>query len=358
LLSAEGMASAVYEQALANAQLQFGKRQAVPDHFREFGSRTSSLTGAPRGAVVPAQAVRNYLFGVLASEITIALLATGLDPALGILHADKDGRASLAYDLMEPARGLLDRWLLHWLRSVTFSKRDFREDIYGFVRVTHPLNSHLAMTAALWRGMAEQLALWIYKRLSGENAALRLAGATANDVKRHARRWHSLRSVGEGSHTLQSFSGGGQRPIPHTCAECGKVLPKGRRKFCSAECTHAWHGGRPIDVGLRAIARARVARAERGERMKRPASGIEAMPVAAWRRVDGWSRERDGELVAWFVSTVAPRLHSLRPSDIRRALGCCGTYAIAIRRGARVPHPRLIRQLAGVAGVAYPEGFP
>ena len=56
-----------------------------------------------------------------------------------------------------------------------------------------PLNSHLAMTAALWRGMAEQLALWIYKRLSGENAALRLAGATANDVKRHARRWHSLR---------------------------------------------------------------------------------------------------------------------------------------------------------------------
>jgi hypothetical protein len=56
--------------------------------------------------------------------------------------------------------------------------------------------------------------------------------------------------------------------------------------------------------------------------MKRPASGIEAMPVAAWRRADGWSRERDGELVAWFVSTVAPRLHSLRPSDIRRALGC------------------------------------
>jgi hypothetical protein len=136
------------------------------------------------------------------------------------------------------------------------------------------------------------------------------------------------------------------------------VLPKGHRKFCSAECSHAWHGGRPIDVGLRAIARARVARAERGERAKRPASGIEAMPVAAWRRLPGWSRERDAEHVAWFVSTVVPRLHSLRPSDIRRALGCGGTYAIAIRRGARVPHPRLFRQLAGVAGVACPEGFP
>jgi len=44
--------------------------------------------------------------GVLAIEITIALHTVGLDPALGILHADKDGRASLAYDLLEPARGL------------------------------------------------------------------------------------------------------------------------------------------------------------------------------------------------------------------------------------------------------------
>ena len=69
-------------------------------------------------------------------------------------------------------------------------------------------------------------------------------------------------------------------------------------------------------------------------------------------RVGSAASQRDGELVAWFVSTVAPRLHSLRPSDIRRALGCGGTYAIAIRRGARVPHPRLFRQLAGVAGVA------
>ena len=55
---------------------------------------------------------------------------------------------------------------------------------------------------------------------------------------------------------------------------------------------------------------------------------------------------------------MAPRLRSIRPSDIRRTLGCGETYAIGLRGGARVPHPRLIRQLAGVAGVAYPEGFP
>lgn len=255
LLGVEGMASAVYWQALADVPLQFGKRQAVPDHWRVFGSRTSSLTGAPRGAVVPAQAVLNYLYGVLASEITIALYAIGLDPALGILHADKDGRASLAYDLMEPARGLLDRWLLHWLQSVTFSKRDFREDIYGFIRVTHPLNSHLAITAALWRGIAETLAQWIYRRLSGEGAALRLTGVDllAPDARRRAQRWRLGNAL--------------QRPIPATCTECGKALPKGRRRFCSDDCMRAWHGEVLTTAGMLAITRlSPEARSERSRR--------------------------------------------------------------------------------------------
>jgi CRISP-associated protein Cas1 len=346
LLGAEGMASTLYWQALADVPLQFGKRQEVPDHWRVFGARRSSITGDPRGAVLPAQATLNYCYGVLASEITIALHAVGLDPALGILHADKDNRASLAYDLMEPARPILDRWLLHWLQSATFSKRDFREDIYGFIRVTHPLNSHLAMTAALWRGIAEQLAQWIYQRLSGANVHLRLTGVDllAGDATSRAARWRVGNAL--------------QRPIPRTCAECGKALPTRRRKFCSDDCVRAWHGGHPNAAGLAAIARAWAARRVSGERVRHAPSRIEAVSVAAWRRLPGWSRERDAELTSWYVSTVAPRLLSLRPSDIRRGLGCGETYAIGLRGGSRVPHSRLIRQLAGVAGVAYPEGFP
>jgi CRISPR-associated endonuclease Cas1 len=342
LLGVEGMASAVSWQALADVSLQFGKRQEVPDHWRVFGARRSSMTGDPRGAVLPAQAMLNYLYGVLASEITIALHAVGLDPMLGILHADKDGRASLAYDLMEPARPILDRWLLHWLGSATFSKRDFREDIYGFIRVTHPLNSHLAMTAALWRGIAEQLAQWIYQRLSGANVHLRLTGVDllAGDATSRAARWRVGNAL--------------QRPIPRTCAECGKALPTRRRKFCSDDCVRAWHGGHPNAAGLTAIARAWAARRASGERVRHAPSRIEAVSVAAWRRLPGWSQERDTELVAWYVSTVAPRLRSIRPSEIRRALSCGDTYAIGLRGGSRIPHPRLIRQLAGVANVEYP----
>src|ERR1700737_2349619 len=257
LLGAEGVASAVYWQALADVPLQFGKRQVVHDHWRTFGARRSSITGDPRGATLPAQAVLNYLYGVLASEITIALHAVGLDPALGMLHADKDGRASLAYDLMEPARPVLDRWLLHWLQSATFSKRDFREDIYGFIRVTHPLNSHLAMTAALWRGIAEQLAQWICRRLSGEKPHLRLTGVDvlAAEATRRAVRWRLGNRL--------------SRPIPRTCAECGKALPKRRRKFCTHDCRRAWYGD-VLTAGMIAIAN--LSPEQRSERARRSAA--------------------------------------------------------------------------------------
>jgi CRISPR-associated protein Cas1 len=41
-----------------------------------------------------------------------ALFAAGLDPHLGILHADEYDRPTLAYDLIEPFRPWVDRFLL------------------------------------------------------------------------------------------------------------------------------------------------------------------------------------------------------------------------------------------------------
>jgi CRISPR-associated protein Cas1 len=190
LLGIEGTVAKIYWRSTADMPVQFGPRQPIPDHWKTFGSRHSTLTGAPRAAVTPGNAMLNYLYGVLASEITIALHAIGLDPAFGTLHADKDDRASLAYDLMEPARPLLDRWFFHWLQSATFSKRDFFEDYRGQIRLMRPLNSHLAMTAALWREIADQLAQWFYKRLSGNNASLRLKFVDLEiEAGRRAKRW-------------------------------------------------------------------------------------------------------------------------------------------------------------------------
>jgi len=113
-------------QAFANEPVYFGRREAVPVHWRSFGKRGSSRTGTPRRAITPANAILNLLLGGLVTEITIALYAVGLDPFLGVgLHEDKPDRALLAYDLAEPARWIVERWFFSLLQTTTFSKRDF-----------------------------------------------------------------------------------------------------------------------------------------------------------------------------------------------------------------------------------------
>lgn len=77
----------------------------------------------------------------------------------------------------------------------------------------------------------------------------------------------------------------------------GGAGPRGVLVRAASMTPQKWHRERGVPAG---------ARRGRGERMKRPASGIAALSFADWRRSPGWSRERDAEHVAWFVSTVAP----------------------------------------------------
>jgi CRISPR-associated protein Cas1 len=52
-------------------------------------------------------ALLSFLYVLLVHDITSALETTGLDPAVGFLHRDRPGRASLALDLMEELRPVL-----------------------------------------------------------------------------------------------------------------------------------------------------------------------------------------------------------------------------------------------------------
>jgi hypothetical protein len=161
-------------------------------------------------------------------------------------------------------------------------------------------------------------------------------------IKRRAERWRLGNAM--------------QRPIPATCAECGKALPTRRRKFCSDDCVTAWHGGKPVAPGLAAIARALAARVARGEHLQRPASQIDAITVREWRRLSGWSKERDAELCEWYAAILLPHLREskVRPADIRRAIRCSFKYSVEIKHGKKIPHPRLFRALAALAGTEWP----
>lgn len=52
-------------------------------------------------------AALSYGYAILLGEVVCALCAAGLDPAIGLLHADTDRRPSLALDLMEEFRPLV-----------------------------------------------------------------------------------------------------------------------------------------------------------------------------------------------------------------------------------------------------------
>ncbi|MEM6846088.1 MAG: CRISPR-associated endonuclease Cas1 [Bacteroidota bacterium] len=66
-------------------------------------------------------AALNYLYGMLYSEVEAAIITAGLDPHLGILHADEYNRPTFSYDMIEPFRPWVDRLLtrLIWEKKLT-----------------------------------------------------------------------------------------------------------------------------------------------------------------------------------------------------------------------------------------------
>ena len=66
----ESRAAHAYWSAWRNVPVIFPKNELrrVPDHWRTFGTRVSPLTGSPRLAVNPHNAILNYLYALLESE--------------------------------------------------------------------------------------------------------------------------------------------------------------------------------------------------------------------------------------------------------------------------------------------------
>lgn len=65
-----------------------------------------------RPAKDPFNALLNYLYGMLYSEVEGIAIATGLDPQLGILHADDYNTPSFVFDAIEPFRPWVDRLVM------------------------------------------------------------------------------------------------------------------------------------------------------------------------------------------------------------------------------------------------------
>jgi CRISPR-associated endonuclease Cas1 len=136
----EARVANVYFEAYRDVPLKWHMAdiKKIPAHWCTMGNRNSPLANdSARKPVSPGQAILNYAYGILEHMSRVALLACGFDISVGIVHADKTGRDSLVYDLMELQRGVLDNLVLEFLRKIEFRKGDFIQIPSGEVRL-HP----------------------------------------------------------------------------------------------------------------------------------------------------------------------------------------------------------------------------
>lgn len=115
LLGIEGAAAAAYFDALA----------AVLPPALEFSGRNRR---PPRD---PVNACLSLGYTLLHAEATRVAAAHGLDPELGLYHKPRPGRASLASDLIEPLRPVLDRWVIGCFRSGELRAEHFSRSASG-----------------------------------------------------------------------------------------------------------------------------------------------------------------------------------------------------------------------------------
>jgi CRISPR-associated endonuclease Cas1 len=173
ILLVEASAAHSYFAPLKGIHVKWqGDAQAsVPREWRRVGQRRSFL-GWNRNATHPVQAMLNYAYAVLESQIRIAVSAVGLDPTIGYLHANKGDRPALVLDLMEPLRPVVDRLLMEFVAAERFSPGDFSISRTGLCRL-HP-----------------QLARRVVQAVS--RSPMLALGMAETDDGTTKRRWHPL----------------------------------------------------------------------------------------------------------------------------------------------------------------------
>jgi CRISPR-associated protein Cas1 len=348
----EATAAGFYFSAWRDVRIRLRERDLarIPARWLRADSRASVLTGAPRAATSPLNAMRNYLFACVESEARLALLAHGCDPSLGVLHADQRNRDSLALDAMEPVRADVDAFLLDLLEDRVFTARDFGELPNGICRIAAPLTHELALTLPHWRECLRPIAAQLAQRFrepfgksrtkpGADKSALLATPRKAAKPRPYAtRKWRTP--------TLEA-----QPSSPIACAMCGEPVLKRRRRHCDAcmPTARREHGRRAMEAARKALA----AQTAAGNDPRRSAAVNRARGEAiseGHRRNRTWTREHPGQRdEAWFKREIGSRLDGFTLKEIAAVTGLSLAASSRVRAGAKVPHPRhweALRELA------------
>jgi len=325
----ESQAARCYWSAFGTLPVNFPKKELrrTPEHWLRFGARVSPLTGSPRLAANPANAILNLLYSILESEARLAAAAMGLDPGLGFLHVDTAARDSLASDLMEPARARVDAYFLDWITREPLKREWFYELGNGNCRLSSAFAAQLCETAPIWGRAVAPIAEWaareFWKTIRKPDApvATRLTQSNKREAK--------------GRHTVLKLD------LPRAdrlCRGCGKKLNGRDRSHC-ADCfapitRRNFNRGRKLAQRLDSLAKRSATQTSHKQAIRNwnPAN------LPAWLTRDA------------FIKQVQPALARVSKSRVRALLRVSEPYASDIQSGKCVPHPRHWQTLAMLTG--------
>jgi CRISPR-associated endonuclease Cas1 len=332
----ESQAARLYWSAWSTLPITFPKKDLprIPDHWLAFGARFSPLTGSPRLACNPPNAILNYLYSLLLSEARLAAAALGLDPGLGVLHADTPARDSLACDLMEPVRPKVDTYLLDWITREPLKREWFFEQSDGNCRLMASLAIQLSKTAPMWgravAPVAERLAqeLWTSQRTnSGKNQIL------------PTRLTQDRRTLAQGGAVKTTPPQPPQRE--RICFECGKKVQRGETRCGCCRIEAATRRMPNIARIGRLTAHGSSAQAKRSNTQRRNAIACHSWQASSQ---PAWLTEQ------FYSEKIRPLLVQVSGASIARAIGVTCAYGSRIRQGSR-PHPRHWLVLARFVGI-------
>ena len=332
----EAQAAYAYWFAWRNIPIAFPKNdlRRVPEHWLSFGSRHSPLTGSPRLAVNPSNAMLNYLYAVLESESRLALAALGLDPGIGVMHVDSPSRDSLACDLMEVVRPQVDAYLLDWIVREPLHREWFFEQRDGNCRLMGSFAVRLSETAPTWSRAIAPIAEWVSRTLWSTMRKPTGQGVPASRLTQSRRR------QAKGS-SFDAKTNDSPRPL-RICRICGATIKQGQT-YCASCAVGVSREGLIEAAKLGRIATHSL----QAETLRAKTQRKHAAAVAAWQPSDlpEWLNEKA------YRTKIQPALAGITVPAIATALSVSEPYATDIRAGKRCPHPRHWKTLAQLVDI-------
>ena len=374
----EAAAANLYWKAWESVTMEFVRKDLgkVPMHWRLFEGRRSAVNpGTARSATDPANALLNYSYRLVEAEGRLATLFLGLDPGMGILHADMRNRDGFVLDLIEACRPIADRHVAQLVSSNVFRRGDFAEDAQGLVRVLPPLSHRLTEAMASYGAALAPVAEHVAKLL-GEASPYDMSTPSVLSRSKHKAAARRRADAANGMSKMGPNTGGvkprqkvKQRPriadgapLPLlVCRTCGGAIPlesdrdRPRGRYCESCLVER---RREVGAGLNAPSRVYAADHEAltgsrpshtgNARARRQAANAEQRTKQREWEAGHRGEDFDPE---WFATNVLPGLATLSMTVIAKATGMSTTAAGKVRSGQRVPHPRHWESLGTLVGV-------